>query len=84
MLKPELGLIICDGKKKTSGKVYVCVYPLHLSSFIFSVSVSVSACVRMKCVDATGDRITPDKAIDRGIKVTIEYLQRTALIHSAP
>lgn len=64
--------------------MYVCVYPLHLSSFIFSVSVSVSASVRMKCVDATGDRITPDKAIDRGIKVTIEYLQRTALIHSAP
>lgn len=71
----------------------VCVQEMHVcisslvpphTPLIFSVSVSVPACVRMKCVEATGDRITPDKAIDRGIKVTIEYLQRTALIHSAP
>ena len=69
------------------------------SSLIYSVSLSqyqrVCARSARRCVcamlrrwklqgtETAADWITPDKAIDRGIKVTIEYLQHTELIHSA-
>lgn len=83
---------------KAWGNVSECVSFLSVfsptSPHFLCFSLSVYACVCMKCVRCFAggsyegtkqprpEVRSPDKAIDRGIKVTIECLQHTELIHS--